>query len=359
MNGKPNHPRKASILVVDDTPENLRLLSELLQKQGYNARPVPNGSLALKAAEHDPPDLILLDINMPGLNGYEVCRRLKQDKTLNGIPVLFISALEETLDKVRAFQVGGVDYITKPFHFEEVNARVETHLDLRRFQLQLEELVQQKIDEISASQMATIMALAKLAESRDDETGKHTERVQTYCRELAQHLRKNSRYKSWVSQDYINVLFHAVPLHDIGKVGIPDSILLKPGPLTDEEFETMKTHTLIGSSTLESVQTLYPNNAFVNVGIAIARSHHERWDGKGYPDGLEGEGIPLSARIMAVADAYDAIRSKRPYKNALPHERAVELISKDSNAHFDPHIIDAFLKIEDQFAAIHDSLYSE
>ncbi len=351
-----SHPT-ARILIVDDTHANLQLLSELLEKQGYDTRPVPNGEVALKVASYDPPDLILLDINMPGINGYEVCKRLKADENLRGIPVLFISALEDTMDKVRAFDVGGVDYITKPFQFKEVNARVTTHLNLRRLQLYLEEMVQDKIEEISASQMSTIFALAKLAESRDDDTGKHTERVQEYCKTLAEKMKNNPKYKAAITTEFVGNLYHATPLHDIGKVGIPDAILLKPGKLTDSEFDVIKTHPTIGAETLEQVQDQYPKNIFIKTGIEIARSHHERWDGKGYPNQLKGEEIPLSARIMSVADVYDALRTERPYKTAFPHEKCVAIIKDGSGSQFDPEIISVFLEIEAQFDAAHQALY--
>ena len=308
MNGSeitPGVGTPKTILIVDDTPENLRVLLELLKQQGYKVRAVPNGRLALQAASSEPPDLILLDIMMPEMDGYEVCRRLKQDDKLREIPVLFLSALGETLDKVRAFDVGAVDYVTKPFQFEEVRARVETHLRLRRLQVQLEahnrqlqERVEEQVREISDSQMATIVALARLAESRDKGTGKHIERVQIYCQLLATQLRDHPSRGERVNEAFIENIFRASPLHDIGKVAIRDSILLKPGPLTPAEFDEMKSHTTLGAQTLEEVQKAYPKNGFVRLGIQIARSHHERWDGTGYPHGLAGTAIPLSARIM-------------------------------------------------------------
>ncbi|MEN8173287.1 MAG: HD domain-containing phosphohydrolase, partial [Chloroflexota bacterium] len=338
--------------VVDDTPANLKLLTEMLNARGYNARPVPNGRRALQAAKHDPPDLILLDINMPDMDGFEVCDVLKKDKDLQGIPVLFISAVEETTEKVRAFDAGGVDFISKPFQFDEVNARVETHLKLRSFQLHLEELVEEKIKELSASQMSTIFALAKLAESRDDETGKHIERVRLYAKIMVDELKNHHRFKRFIDAQFIENIYHATPLHDIGKVGIRDDILLKPGKLTDEEFETMKSHTILGAETLEFVRAQYPNNNFINMGIAIARSHHESWDGSGYPDGLSGDDIPLSARIMTIADEYDALRSARPYKQTYSHEQCVEIIMAQKGIHFDPDIADTFFRIQDLFREV-------
>jgi len=348
-----------TIMVVDDTPANLRLLQDALQAKGYQVLALPSGTMALSAAAKRQPDLILLDINMPQMNGFEVCERLKADEALKEIPVLFISALSEVTNKVKAFSVGGVDYVSKPFQFEEVYARVETHLRLRRLQLELEkhslhleELVQEKVREISDSQLATIVALAKLAESRDDETGQHIERTATFCRVLAKRLRDNPSYAGSIDDTWIETIYHAAPLHDIGKVGIPDNILLKPGKLTSEEFEIMKTHTLIGAKTLQTARNNYPRNTFLNMGVAIARSHHEKWNGSGYPDGLSGENIPLSARIMAVADVYDALRSKRPYKDAFTHEESCSIIRDGSGQHFDPAIVDAFIAVETEFAEI-------
>ena len=346
-----------TIMIVDDTPANLMLVQEILQAQGYRVLAFPRGNMAINAAAKNPPDLILLDIMMPDMNGFEVCKILKTDETLREIPVLFISALSDTADKVRAFCAGGVDYITKPFQLEEVQARVATHLRLRRLQLELEkhnlhlaELVKEKVLEISDSQLATIVALAKLAESRDDETGQHIERTRTFCKILTEKLRDNPRFRGDIDDTFIENIFYASPLHDIGKVGIPDKIFLKPGKLTAEEFEVMKSHTMIGANTLLAARGKYPRNAFINTGIAIARSHHEKWDGSGYPDGLVGEDIPLSARIMAVADVYDALRSERPYKLAFTHEKSCEIIIAGTGRHFDPAVIDAFKALESECA---------
>ncbi len=341
-----------NILIVDDTPANLTLLSGLLKEKGHRVRPVPGGRLALKAVESEPPDLILLDINMPEMNGFEVCERLKGDRRFSDIPVIFISALTETLDKVKAFNTGGVDYITKPFQFEEVDARVTAHLELRRYEKSLQNLVREKIGEIVNSQMSTIFALSKLAESRDPDTGAHIERVQILCKALALRLGGESPYAGAIDADFVNCIYNSSPLHDIGKVAIADCVLLKPGKLTTEEFEVMKNHTVIGVSTLQKVHEQYPNNAFVAMGISIARSHHERWDGTGYPDGLAGENIPLEARIMAVADVYDALRSKRCYKESVPRSEGRDIIEAGSGVQFDPVLVKAFLDIEEEFNVI-------
>lgn len=345
-----------NILIVDDTPANLQVLGEMLKGKGYKVRPVPSGKLALAAAESDPPDLILLDIMMPEMDGYEVCRKLKSDEKLRRIPVIFLSALQETSDKVKAFNSGGEDYISKPFHFEEVQARVSTHLALHRIQkeieeynLNLEHLVQSQVKEISESQMATIMALANLAESRDDDTGKHIERVQTLCRLLATDLQSHPTFRSTIDQPYIDHLFYASALHDIGKVGIPDGVLLKRGKLNEQEFELVKKHTLIGARTLETVRQNYPKNPFINMGILVAMHHHERWDGSGYPSGLKGEDIPLAARIMTVVDVYDALVSERCYKLAFTHEESCRIIRESSGTQFDPVLVDIFLAHAEEF----------
>ncbi|HPI88957.1 MAG TPA: response regulator [Spirochaetota bacterium] len=352
INNHINMKKQANILIVDDTPANLTLLSGILKEKGYRVRPVPSGKLALGAVEIEPPDLILLDISMPELDGFEVCRRLKDDIRFRDIPVIFVSALTETLEKVKAFSVGGVDYITKPFQFEEIEARVETHLKLHRYQTYLEELVQEQVREISESQMSTIFALSKLAESRDRETGRHLERVQRYCALLAENLKNEPPYISVIDDTFISNLINASPLHDIGKVAIEDRILLKPGKLTDDEFEIMKTHSAIGAATIEAVHEQYPKNSFINMGISMARSHHEWWNGNGYPQSLEGDEIPLPARIMAVADVYDALRSTRCYKGPYSRSENRDIIEKGSGTQFEPLMVNVFLSKEDDFNRI-------
>lgn len=347
------------IMVVDDTPQNLRLLENLLVERGYRVFALPSGEMALRAAAKSPPDLVLLDIDMPGLNGFEVCQKFKADRRLVEIPIIFISALCDTADKVRAFEVGGVDYVTKPIKFDEVAARVATHLKIRALQASLEdhnrhlqEIVAAQVKKISESQMATIFALAKLAENRDTDTGEHLERVQEYCRVLALGLQQSSCYSPVISDEFVADICQASPLHDIGKVAIPDHVLLKPGRLSQEEFEVMKAHAAIGAQTLMAVLARYPENAFVRMGIDIARSHHERWDGKGYPEGLAGADIPLAARLMAVVDVYDAFRSDRCYRRGLDHEATRTIVLEGRGTQFDPMITDKFLELEEAFREI-------
>jgi len=360
METKENPPQSFRILLVDDQVENLQILSDILESKGHEVLPVMSGKLAIETAEENPPDLVLLDVMMPEMDGFEVCRRLKAHPALNHIPIIFVSGLNDTAYKLGGFQAGGVDYITKPFHIEEVLARVETHLtlqrmrhELARYNLYLEDLVQKKVQEISDSQLATILALSKLAESRDDVTGEHIERTRMFCKIIAEELRNRSQYPEEVSESFIETIFHAAPLHDIGKVGIPDSFLLKADRLTSEEFEVLKSHALIGAKTLQTVHDQYPQNAIINMGISLARSHHEKWDGSGYPDRLKGEEIPLSARIMAVADVYDGLRSKRLYKEALTHDKCRNIILEESGKQFDPAVVDAFLARETEIADVY------
>ncbi|MFW6228402.1 MAG: HD domain-containing phosphohydrolase [Alkalispirochaeta sp.] len=353
----------ARVMVVDDAPTNLKLLELLLTAETYRVETYLRGTAALEAAMNDPPDIILLDVSMPEMDGYEVCRRLKEDDRLRETPVLFISAHSETADKVKGFEAGGVDYITKPFHVAEVRVRVGTHLKLARLQqilqqqnADLEKRVEEKVAEVYSAQLSTITALAKLAEHRDNDTGQHLERVQRYTHLLAVQLQKARVYADEIDDRFIHNLYHATPLHDIGKVSIPDRILLKPGRLEPEEFEVMKTHTTVGANTLAEVYADYQYNEFLSLGVAITRSHHERWDGKGYPDGLAGPAIPLAARIMAIADVYDALRSKRVYKESKPHDETLTIICDGAGTQFDPAIVDAFHSIEDEFRQIVETM---
>jgi len=357
----------ADILVVDDTPANLEVLVGALKGRGHRVRPVLCGRLALETARRKPPALVLLDINMPDMNGYEVCAEFKKDPRLAEIPIIFLSANTSTEDKVQAFAAGGVDYVTKPFQVDEVHARVEAHLKIRRLQAelhqhnhQLERLVEDQVREISDSQIATILALAKLSEYRDADTGNHIVRVQRYCRALAEHLARDGIFGAAIDDHFVENLFHASALHDIGKVGIPDGILLKARTLTSNESRIMKTHSAIGASTLEAVMASYPKNLLVRMGVQVARSHHERWDGTGYPDGLSGEAIPLAARILIVADQYDALRNKRPYKPAFDAAKTYAILvegdGRSDPRHLDPRVLAAFKTIAEDFEEIHEEL---
>ena len=348
-----------SVLIVDDAPENLRLLVTVLKSGGFEPRPVTSGELAIEAALFDPPDLVLLDVNMPGMTGWDVCRSFKKDVRLRDIPIIFISGLQGTDDKVEAFNIGVVDYVSKPFHEEEVLARVKTHLHLRQLQrelasqnVQLEVRIAEQVKVVTATQRSTIFALAKLAEIRDDDTGKHIVRVQTFSQMLAKQMREMGYYLEQLTDEFIDNIFQTAALHDIGKVGIPDVVLLKPGKLTEEEFTVMKTHSAIGANTLLEVLKEHPGNQFIQMGVEVARSHHEKWNGSGYPDGFRGEITPLSARIVALADFYDALTSKRCYHAAASHEVTRNLILEGNGIHFDPSVECAFMAVDDQFRRV-------
>lgn len=352
---------KAIILVVDDTPDNLTLMSGLL-KDNYRVKVANSGERALKIAQSEtPPDLILLDIMMPEMDGYEVCRRLKADTKTRDIPIIFLTAKTEVVDETHGFELGASDYITKPISPPIVLARVETHLAIKRVQDFLKDKntflaseVNRRTAEIMAIQDVTINAMASLAETRDNETGNHIRRTQHYVRVLAEKLRFNPRFAHFLNDDKtIELLFKSAPLHDIGKVGIPDRILLKPGRFEPEEFEIMKTHTTLGrDAILHAEQDLGMEMPFLKYAKEIALSHQEKWDGSGYPEGLSGDDIPISARLMAVADVYDALISRRVYKAPMPHEKAVQIIKEGKGSHFDPDMVEAFVELEQEFKQI-------
>lgn len=348
------------VMIVDDAPENLLLLADLLEQQGCEVSTHTSGAGALKAAKLNPPDLILLDITMPEMDGYQVCQALKAHPRLHNIPVIFLSALDQLDDKVKAFDAGGVDYITKPFQFEDVQARISIHLRLHRLQQQLEQQnrelrsqVTHQVAQLSQAQYAMIFALSKLVEARDGGSGPHVERLQRYARLLAECLRLGSPYFHQIDSQFVELIGHAAPLHDIGTIGIPDQILNKPGKLDADERTLMQTHVAIGEQTLREIAARHPENAFITMAIDIAGAHHERWDGSGYPRGLAGESIPLAARIMALVDVYDALRSERCYKPALDHAATCAQIRAESGRQFDPVVVAAFLDLESQFAELY------
>ncbi len=350
------------MLVVDDTPENLAILGEFLIPH-YNVRIANSGPRALNAAASPPrPDLILLDIMMPGMDGYEVIKQLKANPETQEIPVIFITALDATEDETRGLELGAADYITKPVKPAIVLARVRGQLDLKEARdimrdnnAWLEGEVRRRMQQNLMIRDVTMRALAKLAEARDNETGNHILRTQGYVYVLAQELAKLPKYAEKLTPDIIEIYTKAAPLHDIGKVGIPDYVLHKPGKPHHEEWEIMKTHAQIGADAiLSAIQDEEDAEGldFLYVAAEIAGNHHEKWDGSGYPKGLKGDAIPLSARLMAVADVYDALISRRVYKPALPIETAREMIIEGRGKHFDPEIVDAFVRRIEDFRAI-------
>ena len=361
MTANNNIIEKATILAVDDTPDNLLLISGLL-KEEYHVRVANGGERAIKIAQSDnPPDLILLDIMMPDIDGYEVCRILKADQKTSHIPIIFLTAKTEIEDETHGLEIGAVDYITKPISPPIVLARVKTHLALKRMQdflrdqnAYLESEVKKRTEEVVAIQDVTIHAMASMAETRDNETGNHIRRTQHYVKLLAEKLRSHPRFIKFLDDDKtIEMLFKSAPLHDIGKVGIPDAILLKPDRLTKEEFEVMKSHTTLGRDAIvHAEKNLGIEVPFLQYAKEIAYSHQEKWDGSGYPQGLAGEEIPISARLMAVADVYDALISRRVYKTPMPHDEAVKIMLEGKGQHFDPDVMDAFMECQAEFKAI-------
>jgi len=345
---------ECSILVVDDTEANVDILVDALGDL-YEVMVAMDGVSALETVEEEAPDLILLDIMMPGMDGYEVCQRLQAAQRFKTIPIIFLTALTEIENKTKGFELGAVDYITKPFEVREVQARVHNHLDLKMHRDHLDHLVRLRTREVEVTQDITIHSLASLAETRDNETGGHILRTQRYVRALANKLADHPRFADFLLGDTVELLFKSTPLHDIGKVGVPDAILLKPGKLTNEEFDIMKTHCELGLKAIlkaEEVFDLEERPSFLSHAKDIAYTHHEKWDGMGYPQGLAGDDIPIAGRLMAMADVYDALISKRVYKPAFPHKRAVSIIQEGRGRHFDPDIVDAFLEIHHEFDGI-------
>lgn len=350
-----------TLLVVDDIPENLSVMGELLQDAGYRVRVANSGRSALRYAALEPvPDLILLDVMMPEMNGYAVLEQLHREPLTRDIPVIFLTALNDARDEEFGLGLGAVDYITKPIKPAVVLARVRTQLQakLARDWLHdqnavLEAEVARRMADNELIQTVGIRALAHLAEIRDTETGNHILRTQGYVQALAMRLQAHPRFSATLTDHAIRLLARSAPLHDIGKVGIPDAILLKPGPLTPDEWAVMKTHAELGARAIEHAERDIDQPVeFLSLAKEIAHWHHERWDGTGYPDGLAGDAIPLSARLMALADVFDALISPRVYKPPIPFAEARGIITDGRGRHFDPDIVDAFQDIYDQFVAI-------
>jgi len=352
----------ATILIVDDEPVNLSILSNLLRAE-YRVRAANSGENALRAAITLPrPDLILLDVMMPGMDGYAVLARLRGNPVTRDIPVIFVTALSEAQDEGHGLQLGACDYLAKPINPIVLMARVRTQLEaklardwMRDQNALLEGEVAKRMRENDLTQRVSIRALAHLAETRDPETGSHILRTQGYVNQLAIGLRRHPRFVAALNDRFIQLLSLSAPLHDIGKVGIPDHILLKPGPLTQDERAIMQSHARLGSDAIEQAERdIEMPLEFLSVAKQIARWHHEKWDGSGYPDGLVGDAIPVSARLMALADVFDALISVRVYKPAMSYSTARDIISADRGKHFDPDVVDVFVGDFANFIAIAD-----
>ena len=350
-----NAQSRPRILIVDDDPAIRRLLRAVLQRD-YTLEEASTGDKALGILPAFAPDLVLLDIAMPGIDGYETCRRLKSVAVNTALQVIMVSAKSSKQEQLQAYEAGADDYVIKPFDPQDLLARVQLHIQLRdakarvtaiRTEIEsknseLKRLAQQRAQDIIAVQDVAVFTLAKVAESRDQETAGHLTRIRVYAQTIAEHLAADSPYAKQIDRRFLDDLYRSSPLHDIGKVGIPDDILLKPGRLTREEFATMQRHTVIGADILDQAVEKTNGGGFLAMAALVARFHHERYDGRGYPAALVGQEIPLPARVVALADAYDAITSERPYKPAYSPVRARELIHLDCGRHFDPLVVAAF-----------------
>jgi len=357
----------AKLLVVDDTPMNVKMLADILSFKGYQVATAAGGKEGLAKVESEKPDIVLLDVMMPDLDGYAVCRTIRAKPETAILPVVMVTALDPAEERVKGLEAGADDFLSKPINQPELLARVRSLLRIKEFhdqvQAQARELaewnhtlelrVEERTAELADMQDAITLAMASLAETRDNETGNHIRRTQHYVAALASFLHNHPRFSNELSESNIDLLFKSAPLHDIGKVGIPDRILLKPGKLDPEEFEIMKLHTVYGRDVIVSVEKqLRGSNAFLRHAREIAYSHQEKFDGSGYPERLAGDAIPLSARLMAVADVYDALISRRVYKPAFSHEAALEILREGRGTHFDPDVVDAMLSAQQRFKDI-------
>jgi putative two-component system response regulator len=354
--------RQHKILIIEDSPVNAKVLEGVL-KPYYQSDIAHSGLSALEIAGSDaPPDLILLDIIMPGMDGYEVCRKLKADDKTKNIPVIFMTAKSRVEDETLGFDLGAVDYITKPVSPPIVLARVRTHLELKDAKealedenVRLEKKVQEGTEELALTQDAIILSLTSLIETRGNETGGHLKRTQHFVRVLAERLVSHYKFSHFLTDKTVDLMAKSTPLHDIGKVGVRDAILLKPGKLTHEEFEEMKKHAVYGRDTLLQMEKTFKGRSsasFLGFARVIAYTHHEKWDGTGYPEGRSEADIPIPGRLMAIADVYDALITKRVYKPAFHHSEAEEIIAQARGKLFDPDIVDVFLRVREEFRKI-------
>ena len=336
---------RQTILVVDDAPENIDVLRGILGGD-YKVKVAINGEKALKIAFSDnPPDLVLLDVMMPGMDGYEVCRTLKEDPRTRKVPVIFVTAKGEVEDEALGFDLGAVDYITKPVSPPIVHARVQAQLALYDQSRVLEDKVRQRTAELDRSRLEIIRRLGRAAEYKDNETGMHVIRMSHYSRTIARAI--------GMDESEADLLLNAAPMHDVGKIGIPDKVLLKPGKLDDGEWTLMRKHPEFGANIIGD-----HDSGLLQMARTVALTHHEKWDGSGYPNGLSGEDIPLVGRIVAIADVFDALTTERPYKDAWPVDKATALIEREAGAHFDPDLAAAFLRSMPEVLAIKEK-YAE
>ncbi|MDR0863278.1 MAG: response regulator [Oscillospiraceae bacterium] len=349
---------RRKIMLVDDNMANLTIGKNML-KDAYQVFPIPSAARMFELLESITPDLILLDIEMPDENGFEAMQKLRLDPRFADTPVIFLTARQDEASELEGLSLGAGDYISKPFSAPLLLKRIENHLTITKQRLELkdysdhlEEMVRQKTSLITNLQNALLATVADMVESRDDVTGGHVSRTQRYFKLMIDELILEELFLDTVNSWDIDYLLQSIQLHDVGKIAISDSILNKPGSLSDEEREIMKTHTTIGLSAISRIEQNTVEHAFLRYAKTIAGTHHERWDGTGYPNGLAGENIPLEGRIMAIVDVYDALISERSYKRAFSTEEAVGIIAGGRGTHFDPVLVDVFLQIADKFARV-------
>jgi putative two-component system response regulator len=351
---------KSKILVVDDEELNQRLISALLKPMGYDVQIAGSGVEALQKIQENPPDVILLDIMMPKMDGFEVALKLRENPETRAIPIVMVTALQDVEDRVRALEVGADDFLTKPVDRMELRARVRSLVKVKAYndymknhQQALEAEVARRTEELSnaykkirSASLETIYRLSRAAEYKDEDTGAHILRMSNYSALLARRL--------GLADTTVERILYAAPMHDIGKIGIPDHVLLKPGKLSDGEWVVMRQHTTIGAAILEGA-----NEGFIKLGEVIAATHHEKWDGNGYPRGLKGREIPLVGRIVAISDVFDALMSKRPYKEPFSLEKCLSIITAGRGSHFDPEVHDAFMDILDDVLKVREQYRDE
>jgi len=347
---------KDSVLVVDDVDINREILKAILSDD-YEVWEAANGleavDILLNAEE--PPEAVLLDIMMPEMDGFAVLSKIKENPVTTQIPVLFITAADATINESRGLDAGAVDYIAKPFNMDVVKSRVKSHIQLQKYRNNLQHMLDLKIAEVVSLQEHMLETMASIIEYRSLESGMHIRRTKELTQVLIDELMKTD-YARELEALGTQTLAAAVTLHDIGKIGIPDNILLKPGKLTDEEFDVIKTHCIIGSDIVRSMMITSDKASYLARAEEICRSHHERWDGRGYPDGLSGTNIPLAARILSVVDVYDALVTVRCYKQPMSHAKAVELIAEGRGTQFDPVVVDAFIAAHEKFHQLEEIL---
>ena len=347
---------RKTIFIVDDDMTNLTVGADTLSVL-YNVFTFSSGKLLLKKLEKFIPDLILLDVDMPGMDGYEVIRQLKGNTGTSHIPVIFLTAKSDFESEMEGLSLGAIDYIFKPFSPPLLQKRIEIHLlvesqktELQNFNMNLREMVDAKTRTVVELQNAFLNTMIRLVDRRDDFTGCHIERTQRYMYILLSEMLYSDRYREEALSWDLDLVVHSAQLHDIGKIAIRDNILLKPGKLTDEEFDIIKTHTTIGEDAISEIERNTSEHMFLKYAKIFVATHHEKWDGSGYPRGLKGREIPLLGRVMAIVDVYDALISDRPYKKPFSHEEAVAIISAESGTHFDPDLVELFMSVEERLS---------